>query len=90
LLALNHELTGLYGGAKKTADVQGAFRATDFKTLVPSPWGTIPIAVKRACSWLDIVCQTGSLEEFGDDPNLAGAARIATAFEQTIGVLRPR
>jgi lysophospholipase L1-like esterase len=90
LLALNHELTRLYGGPKKTADVQGAFRATDFKTMVPSQWGTIPIAVKRACSWLDIVCNTGALEGFGDDPNLTGAAKIAMTFERTIGVLRPR
>ncbi len=87
LLALNHELTRLYGGPGKTANVQRAFRATDFKTVVPSRWGTIPIAVKRACSWLDIVCNTGALEGFGDDPNLTGAAKIATAFEQTIGVL---
>ena len=90
LLALNHELTRLYGGPKKTANVQGAFRATDFTTMVPSRWGTIPIAVKRACSWLDIVCNTGALEGFGDDPNLTGAAKIAIAFERTIGVLRPR
>jgi hypothetical protein len=88
LLALNHELTRLYGGAKKTADVQSAFRATDFTTIVSSRWGTIPIAVKRACSWLDIVCNNGALEGFGDDPNVTGAARIARAFERTIGMLR--
>lgn len=90
LLALNHELTSLYGAAKKTADVQGAFKATDFTTMVPSQWGTVPVAVKRACSWLDIVCQKGALEGFGDDPNIAGAAVIASAFEHKIGVLRPR
>ena len=90
LLALNHELASLYGGAKKTADVQGAFKATDFKTMVPSRWGTIPIAVERACSWLDIVCNKGALQGFGDDPNLTGAAMIALAFERTIGVLHRR
>ncbi len=90
LLALNHELTRLYGGPNNTADVQGAFGATNFKAMVASRWGTIPIAVKRACSWLDIVCKTVALEGFGDDPNLTGAAKIATAFERTIGVLRPR
>ncbi len=40
LLALNRELTSLYGGPKKTADVQGAFKATDFTTKVASRWGT--------------------------------------------------
>jgi lysophospholipase L1-like esterase len=89
LLALNHELTSLYGGPKETTDVQGAFKATDFNTMVPSPWGTVPIAVDRACSWLDIICHKGALEGFGADPNLIGAARIASAFERTIGVLRP-
>jgi lysophospholipase L1-like esterase len=89
LLALNHELTSLYGGAKTTADVQGAFAATDFKKIVPSPWGAIPIAVKRACSWLDITCRAGAPEGFGDDPNPIGAAVIASAFERRIGVLSP-
>jgi hypothetical protein len=52
LLALDHELTSLYGGAKKTADVQGIFRATDFKTMVPSRWGTIPSpSNERAHGW---------------------------------------
>jgi lysophospholipase L1-like esterase len=87
LLALNRELTQIYGGAKRTADVQTAFRATDFKTIVPSPWGDVPIGVKRACTWLDIGCHPGALEDFGDDPNLAGAAVIASAFERKIGVL---
>jgi lysophospholipase L1-like esterase len=90
LLALNHELTQLFGGAKKTADVQGAFKATDFKTMVPSRWGTVPIAVKRACSWLDIACQEGGLEGFGDDPNLTGAGVIASAFIHKISVLAHR
>ena len=90
LLALNRELTSLYGGPKKTADVQGAFKATDFRTIVASRWGRIPIAVNRACSWLDIVCHNGAIEGFGDDPNFTGAAKIASAFERTIGVLRPR
>jgi lysophospholipase L1-like esterase len=89
LLALNHELTSLYGGARKTANVQGAFRATDLRTMVRSRWGKIPIAVKRACLWLDIVCNNGALEGFGDDPNPTGAAVIARAFERTIGVLHP-
>jgi lysophospholipase L1-like esterase len=89
LVALNRELTTLYG-ARKTADVQGAFKATDLKTMVPSQWGSVPIGVKRACSWLDIVCQQGSPEQFGDDPNVTGARVIASAFERRIGVLRPR
>jgi hypothetical protein len=89
LLALNHELTSLYGGAKKTANVQGAFKATDFKTTVSSRWGRVPVAVQRACFWLDIDCEKGSLEGFGDDPNIFGAAVIAWAFEKKIGSLQP-
>jgi GDSL-like Lipase/Acylhydrolase family len=87
LVALNRELTSLYGGRRRTADVQGVFRATDLKTMVPSPWGTVPIAVKRACSWLDIVCESGAAEILGDDPNEAGAVAISTAFERTINRL---
>jgi hypothetical protein len=89
LRALNHELTSLYGGAKKTADVQGAFKATDLTNMVSSRWGTIPVAVKRACLWLDIVCNAGAPEGLGDDPNLTGAGVIASTFERTIGRLRP-
>lgn len=89
LVAFNHELTSLYGGPKKTADVQNAFKATDFKTRVSSRWGRVPVAVQRACFWLDIVCHKASLEDFGDDPNIFGSAMIASAFEQKIGSLRP-
>jgi lysophospholipase L1-like esterase len=84
LVALNRELTTLYGGPRKTADVQGIFRSTDLTTMVASPWGTVPIAVKRACSWLDITCHAGAPEDLGDDPNDAGAVVIATAFERTL------
>ena len=67
---------------------QGAFRATNLTAMVASRWGTIPIAVKRACSWLDIVCHIGAPEGFGLDPNPTGEAKIAAAFEQKIGALR--
>jgi lysophospholipase L1-like esterase len=90
LVTLNQELTGLYGGPNKTADVQGAFKETDFNTIVSSPWGSVPIAVERACSWLDIVCNTGALEGFGEHPNPTGAAVIASAFERRIGTLHRR
>lgn len=83
LRALNQELAALYG-TKNTADVQGAFHATDLTTIVESPWGNIPIAVQRACAWLDITCRPGAPEGFGDDPNDSGAAAIASAFEHTI------
>jgi lysophospholipase L1-like esterase len=83
LQALNQELAALYG-TKNTADVQSAFHATDLNTIVQSPWGNIPIAVQRACAWLDIRCQPGAPEGFGDDPNYPGAAAIASAFEHTI------
>jgi lysophospholipase L1-like esterase len=86
LVVLNRELTSLYGGAGNTADVQQEFRSLDLNTMVSSPWGEVPIAVDRACSWLDIVCQPGSPEGFGsgDDPNDAGAVAIASAFERRI------
>lgn len=86
-MALNRALTALFGGAKKTADVQGAFRSTDLTTIVSSQWGDVPIAVKRACSWLDIQCHPGAPEGFGLDPNAVGEIAIASAFERSIGRL---
>jgi hypothetical protein len=83
LRILNHELATLYG-PWRTADVQGAFRSFDFGSRVASPWGPVPPAVARACLWLDITCHRGGPEDFGDDPNLAGAAAIARAFERVI------
>jgi hypothetical protein len=85
LVAVNRELTALYGGAKKIADVQGAFRSTDLTTIVSSRWGDVPIAVKRACSWLDIQCHPSAPEGFGLDPNTVGEAAIASAFDRAIG-----
>jgi lysophospholipase L1-like esterase len=84
LVTLNRELVSLYGGARNTADVQGAFHTLDFRHSVPSPWGTVPVAVQRACTWLDIVCQVGADAGFGDDPTDAGAVVIARAFERKI------
>jgi hypothetical protein len=86
-IALNNELTALYGGAKNTADVEGAFHATDLTTMVTSPWGVVPIAVARACSWLAIQCHAGAPEGFALDPNAIGESHIAAAFQRTIGVL---
>lgn len=83
--ALSRELTAIYGGAKQIADVQGAFRSTDLGTVVPSQWGDVPIAVDRACSWLDIQCHQGAPEGFGLDPMPAGELAIASAFERAIG-----
>jgi GDSL-like Lipase/Acylhydrolase family len=90
VVALNRELTSLYGGPRTTANVQRAFRSTDFKTIVPSQWGRIPIAVARACSWLDITCHPGASEGLGDDPNATGETVIAAAFERTIDRLCTR
>ncbi len=84
LLTLNRELTSLYGGTNNTADVQHAFRSTDFKTAVASSWGRIPIAVQRACAWLNTRCHQGAPERFGDVPNDAGAAAISSAFEHKV------
>jgi lysophospholipase L1-like esterase len=69
----------------RVADVQGAFGSTDLRTYVNSPWGSVPVAVDDACSFLDIKCHVGKPEGFGDDPNDAGAVVIAKAFEATIG-----
>ncbi len=84
LVVLNRELTSLYGGPRNTANVQHRFRSLALGMMVPSPWGTVPLAVARACAWLDIFCQPGAPEGFGDDPNNAGAVAIASAFEQRI------
>ena len=85
LLVLNRELTSLYGGTKNTADVQHAFRSADFKTTVASPWGQIPIAVRRPCAWLNIRCHQGGLIRIsGDVPNDVGAAAISSAFQQKV------
>jgi lysophospholipase L1-like esterase len=84
LVELNKLLTKVYGGRAKTADVEGAFRSTDLNTMVASRWGTVPVAVARACSWLDITCVPGQPEGFGDDPNAKGAKVIARAFERKI------
>jgi hypothetical protein len=69
------------------ANVQDAFHSTDMTTIVSSMWGNVPRAVKQACTLLDITCIPGQAEVFGDDPNLAGAAVIAKAFEPVIGRL---
>ncbi|HLN42479.1 MAG TPA: SGNH/GDSL hydrolase family protein [Acidimicrobiales bacterium] len=67
------------------ADVATAFQITDLTDMVSSPWGTVPVAVDKACTLLDITCTVGQPEGFGDDPVPAGATVIAHAFEQTIG-----
>jgi lysophospholipase L1-like esterase len=84
LLSLNRELASLYG-PKHTADVQDAFASTQLSKMVGSRWGTVPLAVKRACSWLDIECHRGAPEGFGDDPDVAGERVIARTFEKLLG-----
>lgn len=86
--SLNGEMDNLYGGRSTTADVAGVFQTANDTTMVGSPWGRVPVDVDRACSWLDITCQAGSTEGFGDDPNIDGQKRIAAVFERTIGRLR--
>ncbi len=90
LVRLNDLLAQTYRAADvQVADVQAAFQSTDLTTSVESPWGTVPIAVDQACSLLDIECQKGRSEGFGDDPNAAGARVIAKVFQTTIGPLKP-
>jgi lysophospholipase L1-like esterase len=85
---LNTDMEQVYAAASvPVANVQDAFQGTDMTHLVASQWGEVPVAVDRACSLLDIVCHAGQSEGFGDDPNTAGAAVIATAFEKVIGPL---
>jgi IPT/TIG domain/Calx-beta domain len=91
LVTLNTTLGDLYAQAgDPVANVQDAFHSTDLTTIVVgTPWGDIPIAVERACSLLDITCVIGQFEFGGDDPSVDGAAVIAQAFEDVIGVLPP-
>jgi lysophospholipase L1-like esterase len=83
---LNTLLAGAYQriGAP-VADVETAFHTTDLTDMVSSPWGSVPVAVDKACTLLDITCTVGQPEGFGDDPVPAGATVIAQAFEQIIG-----
>lgn len=84
--SLNNLLAGAYQQAgAPVADVASAFDTTDLTDLVSSQWGQIPLAVDKACTLLDIGCQLGQTESFGDDPNDAGEAVIAQAFEKAIG-----
>jgi lysophospholipase L1-like esterase len=90
LLELNAELASLYTGyGIPTADVATAFRSTDFTDMVNSPWGSVPENVFLACSWLDVSCEAGGPEGFGDDADAAGYQAIAAAFEQVIDLSSP-
>ncbi len=91
LVNLNTLLARIYREASKapTANVATLFQITNFSTFVASKWGRVPVAVSRACGWLDIVCERGSPEGYGDDPNRSGAIVIAHAFLKIIGVLKP-
>jgi hypothetical protein len=85
---LNKDMTTVYVKAKMpVADVATAYQSSDMTHFVSSKWGRIPVAVDRACAWLDITCRKGAAEGFGDDPNNAGAVVIAHAFEKKIGTL---
>jgi lysophospholipase L1-like esterase len=77
-------------GPGHTADVEHAFSSTALATRVASRWGRVPLAVDRACRWLDIVCRPGLPEGPGDDPNVAGERVVARAFEKVIGAVIPR
>ncbi|HEY3842933.1 MAG TPA: SGNH/GDSL hydrolase family protein [Acidimicrobiales bacterium] len=87
---LNQAMDMDYGvAASPVADVQSAFESMDMTHFVASKWGRVPVAVERACTLLDITCIEGQEENFGDDPDPAGAKVIAKAFEVTIGKLYP-
>lgn len=80
---LNDELASLYSSEDVTiADVASAFDVTDLSDLVVTQWGSIPVAVERACTWLNVGCSAGGPETFGIHANAAGYLVIAAAFEQ--------
>lgn len=82
---LNSGLADVYSGAgSPVADVYDAFNTSNLTRLFHSKWGRVPLAVKKACSLLDISCQAGHPEGFGDDPNDAGARVIARAFDEVV------
>jgi lysophospholipase L1-like esterase len=87
LTILNNDMDEVYvAAASPIANVQQAFRVQDLSTMVRSKWGSVPLAVRTACTLLDITCYRGSAEGFGDDPNLAGAVVIAHAFDKVIRI----
>ncbi len=86
LSTLNSELAQVYSQFNvPVADVFNAFQTSETTDMVSSPWGTVPVAVDNACTWLDITCAAGQLEGFGDDPVDSGAKVIAGTFETLIG-----
>lgn len=90
LTILNNDMDEVYeAAASPIANVQQAFRVQDMSTMVRSKWGSVPLAVRTACTLLDITCHRGAAEGFGDDPNLAGAVVIARAFDKVIRI-QPR
>jgi lysophospholipase L1-like esterase len=87
LTILNNDMDAVYEAASSPiANVQRAFRVQDMSTMVRSKWGSVPLAVRTACTLLDITCQRGEAEGFGDDPNLAGAVVVAHAFDKVIRI----
>jgi GDSL-like Lipase/Acylhydrolase family len=85
VLLLNGDLAQVYGEAgSPVADVFDAFHTSDLSQMVHSHWGLVPLAVKKACTLLDITCSKGQSEGFGDDPVAAGAVIIAHAFDKVI------
>jgi len=71
-------------------DVASAFAASDLSDLVSTPsWGTVPVSVANACTWLAVTCVIGGPEGFGIHPNAVGYQVIANAFEDAIGPLAP-
>ncbi len=86
LSTFNSDLAQVYSQFNvPVADVFDAFQTSDTTEMVSSPWGTVPVAVDNACTWLDITCTAGQVEGFGDDPVDSGAKVIAGTFEKLIG-----
>jgi hypothetical protein len=85
LQLLNGDLEQIYRQAgSPVADVFDAFHTSELSQMVYSHWGLVPLAVKKACTLLDITCLKGQPEGFGDDPVAAGAVVIAHAFDRVI------
>lgn len=89
LSRLNGELAAIYEHAGASlVDVASAFAASDLSDLVSTPsWGTVPVSVANACTWLAVTCAIGGPEGFGIHANASGYQVIANTFEDAIGSL---
>jgi lysophospholipase L1-like esterase len=92
-VALDESLNQLIAAADqssgvRTADVQDAFSTADFTHTAVLGKVTVPLNVARICQWT-WMCAPSPVGP-NIHANAAGYRVIAAAFEQAIGLLRPR